>query len=269
MKTVAVPLKPRSALAIALVSVIGVIGFAWPLFITADSSMAGAHGSDAPFLFALMLPLLLMVVLAELSDGGIDSKAIAMLGVLSAVDAMLRPLGAGTGGIEVMFFLLVLAGRVFGAGFGFVLGCTSMFASAILTAGIGPWLPFQMLGAGWVALGAGLLPPLRGRWEMALLCLYGAVSSLLYGWVLNFWFWPLGTTGEPAISVVPGGPIATNLQHFFAFNLATSLGWDLGRAITTVVLILLTGRPILATLRRASRKAAFGQPAPAGPGSRD
>lgn len=254
----AIPLKPRSALAIGLVSAVGVVGFAWPLFVDASSSMAVSHRSDAPFLFALMLPLLLMVVLAELSDGGIDSKAIAMLGVLSAVDAMLRPLGAGTGGIEVMFFLMVLAGRVFGAGFGFVLGCTSMFASAVLTAGIGPWLPFQMLGAGWVALGAGLLPPVRGKIEIALLAGYGALAGLLYGWVLNFWFWPLGTAGEPAISVVPGGPILTNLQHFFAFNLATSLGWDIGRAITTLVLILLTGRPMLLTLRRASRKAAFG-----------
>lgn len=256
----AVPLRPRSALAIMLVSVVGVIGFAWPLFVPADSHL-GSHAKDAPLLFALMLPLLLVVVLSEISEGGIDSKAIAMLGVLSAVDAIMRPLGAGTGGIEVMFFLLVLAGRVFGAGFGFVLGCTSMFASAILTAGIGPWLPFQMLGAGWVALGAGLLPQLRGRVEIVLLIGYGIVSSLLYGWILNFYFWPLGTSGEPAISVVPGGPILTNLKHFFAFNLATSLGWDLGRAITTAVLIALTGRPILLTLRRASRKAAFGRPA--------
>lgn len=255
----AIPLRPRSALAIALVSIVGVVGFAWPLFITADSTLA-SHTNDAPLLFALMLPLLLTVVLSEVSEGGIDSKAIAMLGVLSAVDAMMRPLGAGTGGIEVMFFLLVLSGRVFGAGFGFVLGCTSMFASAILTAGIGPWLPFQMLGAGWIALGAGLLPPLRGRAEIFMLIGYGIISSLLYGWILNFYFWPLGTSGEPTISVVPGGPLLTNLKHFLAFNLATSLGWDLGRAITTSVLIALTGRPILLTLRRASRKAAFGRP---------
>lgn len=252
----AIPLRPRSALAIALVSLIGVAGFAWPLLISPDSGLA-EHQSDAPLLFALMLPLLLAVVLAEISENGIDSKAVAMLGVLSAVDAILRPLGAGTGGIEVMFFLLILAGRVFGGGFGFVLGCTSMFASAILTAGIGPWLPFQMLGAGWVALFAGLLPPLRGRAELLMLIGYGIVSSLLYGWILNFWFWPLGTSGEPAISVVPGGPILTNLRHFLAFNLATSLGWDIGRAVTTTVLLALTSRPILLTLRRTARKAAF------------
>ena len=28
----------------------------------------------------------------------------------------------------------------------------------LVTGGVGPWLPFQMLGASWVAMGAGLLP---------------------------------------------------------------------------------------------------------------
>ncbi len=253
----AIPLRPRSMAAIGAVSLVGVVGFLWPFFVTPDSALAG-HRTDAPILFGLLLPLLLAVVLSEVSEGGIDSKAVAMLGVLSAVDAVLRPLSAGTAGIELMFFLLILAGRVFGAGFGFVLGSTSMFASAVLTAGVGPWLPFQMLGAGWVALFAGLLPPLRGRVEVLTLAAYGAVAGLLYGWILNLWFWPLGTSGEPALSVVPGGGVTVNLQHFLAFNLATSLGWDLGRAITTAVLILVVGHPLLLTLRRAARKAAFG-----------
>lgn len=61
-----------------------------------------------------------------------------------------------------MFFLMVLSGRVLGPGFGFVLGALSMFASALLTGGVGPWLPFQMLAMGWVSLGAGLLPARPG-----------------------------------------------------------------------------------------------------------
>ena len=43
------------------------------------------------------------------------------------------------------------------------------------------------------------------------------------------------------------------------FTLATSLGWDIGRAITNVVLIA-SGRAVLSTLRRAARKAAFDAP---------
>ena len=87
-----------------------------------------------------------------------DSRVLAILGVLSAVNAILRVLSAGTAGVEFVFFLLILAGRVFGPGFGFVLGCTSLFASALMTAGVGPWLPYQMLVAAWIGMGAGLLP---------------------------------------------------------------------------------------------------------------
>src|SRR5439155_340383 len=111
-------------------------------------------------------------------------EVVAMLGVLSALGAAIRPVGAGTAGIETVFFLLVLAGRVFGPGFGFVLGNTMLFASALLTAGVGPWLPYQMLGAAWVALFAGLLPRCHGRVELALLAGYGVLSALAYGLVL-------------------------------------------------------------------------------------
>ena len=137
-----------------------------------------------------------------------DTKAIAMLGVLSAIGAALRPMGAGTAGIETVFFLLVLGGRVYGPGFGFVLGSTTLFASAILTGGIGPWLPFQMLAASWVGLGAGLLPPARGRREIALLAVYGAVSAFLYGMLLNLWFWPFTTGADTQLSYVAGAPVS-------------------------------------------------------------
>ena len=97
-----------------------------------------AHAQDAPWLFAALLPLLVGVVVATIADDGLDAKAVAMLGVLAAVGAALRPLGAGTAGLEPMFFLMVLSGRVLGPGFGFVLGSVTMFASALLTGGVGP-----------------------------------------------------------------------------------------------------------------------------------
>ncbi|OLP53185.1 ECF transporter S component, partial [Salmonella enterica subsp. enterica serovar Javiana] len=179
------------------------------------------------------------------------------LGVLSAVGAALRPLGAGTAGLETVFFLLVLGGRVFGPGFGFVLGSTTLFASALVTGGVGPWLPYQMLGASWVGLGAGLLPRVRDRWEVPLLAAYGALAGLLYGLALNFSFWPFSTGLGSHLSFVPGAAPWDNLRRFALFSLATSAWWDLGRAVTNVVLIAVTGRAVLATLRRASRRAAF------------
>lgn len=245
----------RSAIALAVSGVIGLAAFTWPLFVAPSSDVA--HGGDAPWTFALLLPLVLAVVLAELSDQGMDSKAIAMLGVLSALGAAIRPLGAGTAGIETIFFLMVLSGRVFGPGFGFVLGNTTLFASALLTGGVGPWLPYQMLGAAWVALGAGLLPQWRGKTEIALLAGYGVISSLLFGFLLNLSFWPFAVGEGTSVSFDPDASAGTNLVRLVAFTLATSLGWDLGRAVTTAVLVVLTGPVLLRTLRRAARKATF------------
>ncbi|MCQ4082120.1 ECF transporter S component [Streptomyces sp. RB6PN25] len=257
-----VRLGARSVCALALVSAVGVVAFGWPLL--ADPGSGLAHSTDAPWLFAALLPLLLAVAVATVSDTGLDAKSVAMLGVLAATGAALRPLGAGTAGIEPMFFLMVLAGRVLGPGFGFVLGAVSMFASALLTGGVGPWMPFQMLSMGWVSMGAGLLPgpdALRGRRELALVAGYGVVSSVLYGTVMNLQGWPYVAGMASGVSYVPGAPLPENLARFAAYCLTTSLGWDLPRAALTAVLTFALGAPVLAALRRATRRAAFDAPA--------
>ena len=155
----------RSSLLLAAVSTLGVVAFAWPLIVSpsGDGAIDVAHATDAPWVFVLLLPLLMAVVLAELAEGRIDAKAIALLGVLVAVGAALRLPSTGVAGFELVFFLLIPAGRVFGRGFGFVLGALTLFASALITGGVGPWLPFQMFAAAWVGFGAGCLPPARVR----------------------------------------------------------------------------------------------------------
>ncbi|CAM5373992.1 ABC transporter permease [Streptomyces spiroverticillatus] len=256
-----VRLGPKSVAALVLVSLVGVIAFGWPLL--ADSAAGLAHSKDAPWLFAALLPLLVGVVVATISDSGMDAKAVAMLGVLAAVGAALRPLGAGTAGLEPMFFLMVLSGRVLGPGFGFVLGSVTIFASALLTGGVGPWMPFQMLAMGWFTMGAGLLPGwqrLRGVGEVVMLAAYGAVAAFFYGTVMNLQGWTYIGGLSTGVSFVPGDPVHENLVRFLAYCLATSVGWDLGRAVLTVVLTLAVGPTLLKALRRATRRAAFEAP---------
>jgi len=254
----AVRVSPRSVAVLALASLGGLMMLCWPLLV----QVAPGERIDPPFLFIALLPIVLLVVLAELNEGGLDPRVLAILGVLSAVNAILRGISPGTAGVELVFFVLILAGRVFGPGFGFVLGCTSLFASALMTAGVGPWLPYQMLCAAWVGMGAGLLPRrATGRAEIALLAGYGAVAAYSYGLFMNLSGWPfiagIVVPGhEGSLSYVAGAPVLDNLQTFLVYTLLTSTGsWDTVRAVTNVVAVCVLGPAILTTLRRASRRA--------------
>ena len=106
----------RAAAAMGLVMVVGFVAFAWPFLAVPGSGSARlGHGTDASFIFVALMGLLCLVLLAELTSGGVDAKGIAVLGVLAAAAGALRVLSAGTAGLEPMFFLLVIAGRVLGA----------------------------------------------------------------------------------------------------------------------------------------------------------
>ena len=260
----AVPLSRRAVVILGLASVGGLMMLVWPLLLRVQPD----ERVDPPFLFLALLPVVIAVMLAELSQGGLDTRVLAVLGVLSAVIAILRGLSAGTGGVELVFFLLILAGRVFGPGFGFVLGVTSLFASALMTAGVGPWLPFQMLVSAWVGMGAGLLPrrvlgrSVTGRAEIAMLACYGVISSYAFGLLMNLSSWPLllgiSIPGheQTELSFDPQDPLGENLSRFFLYTLITSTGsWDTGRAITTAIAVVVVGPAVLATLRRAARRA--------------
>ena len=251
-----VPVRLRSGLALAAAFAVGVVAFGWPFLVRPGAALDSSHSGDAPMVFVLVLPLLAAVVLAELTAGGMDAKAVAMLGMLAAVGGALRALGPGTAGLEPSFAVIILGGRVFGRGFGFVLGALTLFSGALLTGGVGPWLPFQMVAAGWVGFFAGCLPRTRGRLEVLWLATYSFAVGLAFGMVMNLWFWPFASYG-PETSFVAGDPLSANLSRYWLFYLTTSLPWDLGRAVLSALVVLLAGSALLRALRRASRRAAF------------
>ena len=65
---------------------------------------------------------------------------------------------------------------------------------------------------------------------------------------------------RPRSRSCPGPGSLHNLHSFLLFDLTTSLGFDIPRAVTNAALVLVLGRPVLAALRRASRRAAFDAP---------
>lgn len=252
-----VQVRAGAAVVLLLATLVTVGAFGWPFLVPPSGGAEGSsHATDAPWLFAMVLPLLAALVLAELNAGRIDAKAIALLGMLSSVGGALRALSPGVAGLEPSFAVIMLGGRVFGRGFGFVQGCLTLFVGALITGGVGPWLPFQMMAAGWVGFLAGCLPRAPGRLEVLLLAGFGFVLGLVYGVMMNLWFWPFGRYGE-GISFDPAAGLDANLASYARYYLTTSLVWDVGRGVSTFLLVLLAGTPLLRALRRASRRAAF------------
>jgi energy-coupling factor transport system substrate-specific component len=239
---------------IALTALASLTMFAWPLLIQTTSA---DESRVAQTVFILLMPLMLVLVLVEFASGGLDSKQLAMLGVLTALNAVIRILGAGTSGIETAFFLIIIGAYVFGSGFGFLLGSGSLLVSALLMGGVGPWLPFQMMAAGLLGLAAGLLPKPKARWlELVTLVTFAILGSYAYGALMTLWNWPFLLGVGTDISYLPGAGFVENIIRFFKYELLTGgLLWDTGRAITTSVLILITAPALLTTLKRAARRA--------------
>lgn len=250
----------RSIITLTVASFVSGIGFLWPFFFNAHSHLRGLNNN---LFYWIAVPIALTILIVEISNDRLDAKSVALLGVLTALTAALRPMGAGAVGIEPMWFILILAARVFGPAFGFVLGILTLFLSAFLTGGFGPWLAYQMFAAGWIGLGAGLLPQRLGSWnfrgktEIGLLFIYGIFASLLFGLLMDLQFWPWAIGSQTQLSYMPGSALQDNLHRFIIFHFASSMAWDVPRAIFTSLLVLVAGPAVLFALRRTQRKAAF------------
>lgn len=244
----------RNAFVLGLASAVSAAGFIWPFF------FSGEKLPRTQVFFWVAITIAFVLTIVEVSNSRLDAKSVALLGVLAALIAALRPLGAGAVGIEPMWFLLILSARVFGPSFGFLLGLISLFVSALLTGGLGPWLVYQMFAAAWIGLIAGLLPGrswLRGKKEIALLMFFGVIAAELFGILMDLQIWPWIFSADTQLSYLSGAAIGENISRFFTFHLLTAMAWDVPRAIFTAGLILIAGNPVLTALRRTYVRAAF------------
>ncbi|MGZ6955196.1 MAG: ECF transporter S component [Acidimicrobiia bacterium] len=245
----------QPAVIYGLVTLVGVAAFLYPFWLPASAIPDQAHAGDAPLVAGVVAALALCALALEIRRGSMTATTVAVLGVLAATDGLLRLVALPLGGNAIYFFL-ILAGAAFGPRFGMLLGLSALAVSAVVTGRIGPWLPFQMLTAAWMGAGAGALGLLTCRWsrraEVLALAAYGWVWGLLFGAIMNFWFWPFQRGGE--LNWTPGQGVGTALAHYWSFYVATSFPYDAARALPNLVLILLTGGAVLATLRRFAHR---------------
>ena len=257
-----------SILVYGLTTLIGVVAFLYPFWLPAviQSEQGMAHAGDAPLMLTVLVGLTFAVLLLEVQTAAGSAKMVALLGVLVAMNSVLRFAEAaipGPGGFTPVFVLMILGGYVYGARVGFLLGVMTFLVSGLITGGVGPWLPYQMFTAGWVGMSAPLIRPVarmlgwQGKWgEVLLLALLGGLWGFVYGVVMNLWFWPYAA-GSADQYWTPGVGLVTTLQRYALFYMTTSFVWDALRATGNVVMLLAFGAAILRVLRRFHARFAY------------
>ena len=253
--------RALNAAILVIASLIGLGSFFYPFLLPqgGDQFNSMAHAQDAPLLFVVLVVLCLGAVLSSLASGLMNAKLIAVLGILTAANAVLRGV-PGPAGFTLIFLLPIVCGYAYGPTFGFLLGVFSLAVSAFLGFGVGPWLPYQMFSAGWVGLMSGWLPHLeeRPRAEALVLAAWGLVLGFAFGVLMNVWFWPyVFAAGQSEMYWQPGLGLVETLKRYVVFYGITSLWWDLIRAAGNFVLLLLFAAPILRLLRRFQQRFFF------------
>src|SRR5512137_1108970 len=150
-------------------SLSGILVLLYPFFLPSGSQQAGfgdKWAGQMPMMMTFLLGLCLLVLLFEAQGPMVNAKLIALLGILVAINSALRFIETaipGPGGFTPIFFLIILVGYVFGGRVGFLMGALTLLVSALVTGGVGPWLPAQMFTAGWVGLSTVILRPIVTR----------------------------------------------------------------------------------------------------------
>jgi energy-coupling factor transport system substrate-specific component len=258
----------RRELPVGLVSLLGLALFVWPFFgrgLPADTPAWGVALAAAAGL-----------LLVEVGTRQLDSRQVALLAAIAAIDTGLRIVVAqGIGGFSPVFFLVLCAGYVFGSSYGFLVGAFSMLVSSLAIGGAGPWVPYQVFAAGWVGVAAGLAGHLRrgasvpARRDLVALAMVGVLMGWVYGALMDVQDWIGYYRGNPSMGWLPGMAPATSWLHFGRFYLVTSLAYDTFRSAGNALMVLLLGAPILAALARIRVRLTYevvGVP-PAGPPS--
>ncbi len=257
-------MSPRTLFVPLLSVLLGVMAFLAPFVLPAPAQSADAQAGvgGAPLLLVAIVVACLATLLLDAQRILQRTTVITLLGMLVACNAALRFLETaipGPGGFSPVFLLIILGGYCFGAQFGLLLGALTLLVSAVITGGVGPWLPYQMIVAGWVGLAAAACRPLvvrlggGARAELAVLCSYGVLWGFLYGAIMNLWFWPY-QLGAPEQSWQAGAAPGVVLANYARFYLSSSFVWDLFGALGNLLLLLTFGAPLLRVLRRFARR---------------
>ncbi len=162
--------------------------------------------------------------------------------VLGALGAVGRIIFAPIADLKPVTAICIIAGAVFGRRSGFMVGALVALVSNFFF-GQGLWTPWQMYTWGLIGYLSGVLADHHAFKYVVVLCIWGFVSSLLYGLILNGWY-VVGYVHPitiPAIIAAYGAALPFDAMH----------------GVSTVIFLLVLYAPWRRKLERIKRKYAL------------
>ena len=187
----------------------------------------------------LIISMIMIPFFVRFEIRNVAVREIVILAMLAAIAAVGRVPFAGLPSVQPTSFVIIMAGLVFGAESGFIVGAVAAIVSNIFL-GQGPWTPWQMYAWGMMGMSAGLL---RNTWWMTKLwgkSVFGFVWGYVFGWFMNLWI------------------IVSNLENMtwetFVGIYVASIYFDLAHGLSNVFFIAVFAVSWFRILKRFQRK---------------
>lgn len=251
----------RSGSVATALMVLGLTWLAWPVWGSLSNPGRDDLVDAAPWLCVALVAGLLALAVAIWRDAGRRHEILSAVALLVLATTVLRAvLTPGAAGVEFVHALPLLAGVALGAPAGFLTGATSALVSTVLVGVTAETLPMQALVWGLVGASGGLFVLLRPTVAWLLAVPWAVAAGLGAGVLLNLMGWGV----EPGVTDThfhPGLPPLEAAQRLWNYTRTTSLAHDTTRGVTSALVVLLVGRPVLRALRPPSSHARVTTPA--------
>ncbi len=157
----------------------------------------------------------------------VRSRRLVIIAVMTALSVLGRFIFGALPAFKPITAIVIVTAIWMGPECGFMVGTLTALISNFYF-GQGPWTPFQMLAWGFIGLTAGLLSkPLKKN--MVLLAIFGALSGVFYSCFMDIW----------TVLFYEEGFVWT----LYKAALITAIPYIISYAVSTVVFLLLIGKP--------------------------
>ena len=175
----------------------------------------------------LIMFLTIAVFFIRFEKKKVRTRRLVIVAVMTALSILGRFIFAALPAFKPITAIVIVTAIWMGPECGFMVGTLTALISNFYF-GQGPWTPFQMLAWGFIGLTAGLLSkPLKK--SMVLLAIFGALSGVFYSCFMDIW----------TVLFYEEGFVWT----LYKAALITAIPYIISYAVSTVVFLLLIGKP--------------------------